>query len=104
MKSMIGILLFLGAFGTHSATIIIEGQPTALEYRDNVYYPPSTYVYDPEITYMYVTMNGIPKICLINQQAPLYLEQVSQINIIIKGWKTMWNCYAYNTSIIEVKP
>jgi hypothetical protein len=93
--------LCLKSFG---AIIIIQDQPTPLEYRNEMYYLPIGFVIDPLSTNLYVTMDGIPKICFFNKASSELFEQAAQISIIINGIKTDWNCFPYKTTVYPVLP
>ena len=86
------------------AVIIIRGQPTALEYRDELYFVPQGYTIRPETTNLFITMDGVNKVCFLNTQPPGLFEQVSQISILLNGFKTEWNCFPYIVTISEDRP
>jgi hypothetical protein len=104
MKAIFLLVLFLVNTSATGEIVIIKGQPTPLEFSNNFYYLPQTYVIAPEIDYIYITMDGINKICLLNESPSDIFEMVSHINILIHGIKTEWNCFPYITTIKEVRP
>ena len=87
-----------------ATTVIIRGQPTPLINRGDFYYLPETYVINPELTYLYITMDGQDKICLLNTDPAVLSESVDHINIIVKNIKSEWNCFSYRTTVHEVRP
>jgi len=103
MKAILFLLLMCILLECRAAVIIIDGQPSALEYRGEVYYLPQGYVL-PETPSLYVTMDGINKICFLNTESALLFEQVSLIVILVNGIKTEWNCFPYKTTVFEVRP
>ena len=86
------------------ATIVIRGLPTPLEYRDGLYYWPQHLVMSPGNTNLFITMDGVKKVCFLNTSPPGLFEQISEISIVIHGSKTEWNCFPYRTTIIEIRP
>jgi hypothetical protein len=102
MKTSMFLLLmsiFLESFG---AIIIIKGQPVPLDCRNELYYLPANYII--KATSLYITMDGINKVCFLNAAPSGMFEQVSQINIASNGVKTVWNCFPYKTTVLEVRP
>lgn len=86
-----------------AAIVVINGQLSPLEYRGELYYLSETYVISPDTTNLFITMDGVNKVCFLNT-APSLLEEVSQIDIFMNGMKTEWNCFAYRTTVFEVRP
>lgn len=86
------------------ATLVVKGQPTPLEYQNDVYYWPLNLAISPGLQTLYITMDGINKVCFLNTAPPGLLEQMSEISIIIKGKMTDWNCFPYTTTYYEVRP
>lgn len=104
MKAIISSLLLLISMVSSGATVFIKGMSWPLEYKNNFYYLPQTYVMPPGTTYLYITIDGIDKVCSLNIETAGLFELVSHLNILINGIKTEWNCFAYTTTIIEVRP
>ena len=104
MKTTLFMLLMCIFLECSGAIIIIKGQPTSLEYRNETYYLPQDYVISPETTNLFITMDGINKVCFLSTTPSLLFEQISQINILINGIKTEWNCFPYTTSVFAVRP
>lgn len=104
MKMTICLLLMCICIESSGAIIVISGQPTPLEYRGELYYLPQDYVIVPEDANLFVTMDGINKVCFLNTDSPLLFEQISQISILINGIKTEWNCFPYRTTVVEARP
>ncbi|RUQ81006.1 hypothetical protein [Legionella septentrionalis] len=86
------------------ATIFIKGLPMALEYRNEVYLLPPAKVISPNTTYLYITMDGVDKICTLNMQTDAVFDQATQVYFLINGARTAWNCHAYQTTVIKVLP
>lgn len=103
MKAILFLLFMCIFIESRGAVIVIEGQPSALEYRGEFYYLPQGYVI-PETSSLYVTMDGLNKVCFLNTESALLFEQVAMIIIIINGIKTEWNCFPYKTTVFEVRP
>ena len=59
MKTTLFMLLMCIFLECSGAIIIIKGQPTSLEYRNEIYYLPQDYVISPETTNLFITMDGI---------------------------------------------
>lgn len=104
MKPTLFLLLMCLCIESFGAIILIRGLPSNLEYKDGVYYWPLNSVNNPGTTNLFITMDGIKKICFLNTATEGLLEQVSEITIIIKGLKTDWNCFPYKTTYFEVRP
>ena len=104
MKNIIFITLLLINAVSAAETVIIQGQPSPLEYRDNFYYLPQTFTIAPDTNYIHVTMDGVKKICLFNTAPSDIFEMSSHINILIHGIKTEWNCFPYLTTVTPVWP
>ena len=85
MKAIIGSFLLLISLISSAATVFIKGMSWPLEYKDNVYYLPQTYVMTPGTTYLYITIDGINKVCSLNTETAGLFELVSHINILING-------------------
>lgn len=104
MKTTMFLLLMCICIESSGAIIVISGQPSPLEYRGELYYLPQGYVIAPEAANLFVTMDGINKVCFFNTESSLLFEQNSQISILINGIKTEWNCFPYRTTVFEVRP
>lgn len=104
MKTIISLLLMLLYMESYAAIIVIKNQPLPLIYREDLYYLPLNFTIAPGTTNLYITMDGINKVCFISTTPAGMLQQVSDINIVINGVKTGWNCFPYKTTIIEVRP
>lgn len=102
MKILIIVPLMLLSFMTFGAKIIVTGEPIVLEQRDNVYYPPQTFV--PSTSYTYVSIGGKTKVCYLNPQTALTEMGMVTINVEVQGNVTTWNCYDYNTTYFEARP
>ncbi|KTD31683.1 hypothetical protein Lmor_2559 [Legionella moravica] len=98
---LIFMCLYLNAF---AATLIIRGQPLPLEYKNDIYYWPLNLAASPNGKNLFITIDGINKLCFLNTAPPGLLEQMSEISINIKGQLTNWNCFPYITTIHEVRP
>lgn len=92
---------YIESFG---AVVIVNNQPLPLEYKGDLYYWPLNLEISPGVKTLYITMDGLNKICFLNTAAPGLLEQISEISIIIKGQKTDWNCFPYTTRYYEARP
>lgn len=101
MRLTLFLLLIGICIESFAAIIVIRGQPTAMDYRDELYYPPQNFSIPPETTNLYITMDGINKLCFLNKVPSALLEERSQINIFLNGMKTEWNCFPYTTKILE---
>ena len=104
MKTTLFFFLMCLYVECSGAIIIINGQLSPLEYSGELYYLPQTYVISPETTNLFVTIDGINKVCFLNTVPSLLFEQISQINIVISGVKTEWNCFPYRTTVFEIRP
>ena len=104
MKAIIFFFLISISVVSSGETIIIQGLPTPLEQRGELYYLPPSYVVSPDTTYLFVTMDGINKVCFLNTASAVIYDQISHMNIFINGMKTEWNCFPYITTIMEVRP
>jgi hypothetical protein len=95
-------LLLIGiSIESFAAIVVIRGQPTAMDYRDELYYPPQGFSISPETTNLFITMDGINKLCFLNKVPSALLQETSQINIYLNDMKTEWNCFPYTTRILE---
>ena len=104
MRATLFLLLICFWIQSSAAVIFISGQPSPLEYRDELYFLPETYVIAPETTNLFITIDGLNKVCFLNSESALLFEQVSQISILVNGIKTEWNCFPYRTTVVEVRP
>ncbi len=104
MKKIAFLVLLLINAVSVAETVIIQGQPSPLEFRDNFYYLPQTYSISPDTNYIYITMDGVNKICLFNSAPSDIFEMSSHINILIHGIKTEWNCFPFLTTVEAVWP
>ncbi|WP_133128664.1 hypothetical protein [Legionella nagasakiensis] len=103
ISSKIAILFFtIMSFSVFADKIIITGQPIVLESHDNVYYLPANYA--TTASYNYVTINGVNRVCYLEQQPTLADLDMMVIHVEVNGVQTAWNCYAYNTQYFEVTP
>lgn len=103
MKPSIFLLLMCICIESFGAIIIIRGLPSPLEYRNELYYWPLNIVLNPGTKNLFITMDGINKVCFLNTAPQGTLEQISEISIIINGLKTDWNCFPYRTTVFEVR-
>ncbi|ASQ47086.1 hypothetical protein clem_12760 [Legionella clemsonensis] len=76
----------------------------ALEQRDGIYLLPPSNIIPSNTISLYITMDGVDKICVIDTHSGGTLEQITQVNFLINGVRTTWNCYAYETTVIKVLP
>ena len=104
MKKTLFLILMCVCLESLAATIIIKGQPIPLEYKNDIYYWPINLAISPGAKNLYITMDGVNKLCFINTAPPGLLEQMSEISINIKGQLTNWNCFPYTTTLYEVRP
>ncbi|CAM3046357.1 hypothetical protein [Legionella worsleiensis] len=104
MKKTLFIFLMCVSWGAFSANILVRGQPIPLEYNHDIYYWPNNVALYPGTQNLFITMDGINKLCFLNTAPPGLLEQISAISINIKGQLTHWNCFPYTTEIYEVRP
>lgn len=104
MKSTIFLLLMWICTESFGATILIKGLPSPLVYRNELYYWPPNIVIRPETINLFITMDGINKVCFLDTGPQGTLEQISEISIIINGVKKDWNCFPYRTTILKARP
>jgi hypothetical protein len=104
MKIVTWMCLFFISLSAHAERIIVTGEPVVLQQRDQVYYVPTTYVQQPSVTYMYVTIDGVHRVCFLNANPALVNVEATQINIEAQGKRVLWSCYAYNTTYFEARP
>lgn len=104
MKAILFLLLMEVSIVSSGQTIFVRGLPTPLEQRGDIYFLSPTYVISRDITYLYVTMDGINKVCFLNTEPTVMYDYISHINIFINEIKTEWNCFPYKTTIIEIRP
>ena len=104
MKLKIFLLSMCLGIKSFGAVILVKEQPSPLEYRDDVYYWPQNFVIRPGTTTIFVTMDGINKVCFLNTAPSGMFEESSEINILINGIKTEWNCFLYKTTVFAVRP
>ncbi len=104
MKPTILVFLMCLWIESFGAIIFIRGQTYPLEYKNERYYLPLNFVISPGTTNLSITMDGIDKLCFLNTAPQKMLGQISEINIIIHGYKTVWNCFPYRTTIHEARP
>ena len=97
MKTNIFLLLMCICIKSFGAIIFIKNQPTPLEYQNELYYWPQNFVMSPGTTNLFITMDGMNKVCFLNTAPPGLFEQMSEISIVINGFKTEWNCFPYTT-------
>lgn len=103
LKTSIGVLLMCCCIDVFSAVIMIRNESFPLEYRNDLYYWPVNNVVNPGTT-LFITMDGLNKVCFINPGPQGVLEQISEVSIIIHGVKTDWNCFPYKTTVFPVRP
>lgn len=104
MKPSMFLLLICICIESFGATITINGLPSPLEYKDEQYYWPLNIAIRPGTENLFITMDGINKICFLNTAPQGLLQQISEISVIIHGVKTNWNCFPYRTTIYEARP
>jgi len=104
MKTNTFLLLMCICIKSFGAVIFIQNQPTPLEYQNELYYWPQNFVMNPGTTTLFITMDGMNKVCFLNTAPPGLFEQMSEISIIINGFKKEWNCFPYTTTITEARP
>lgn len=104
MKIILFVMFMTMSFVSSGAVIIVKGLPMPLEYRNEIYLLPPANITPANVTYLYITMDGINKACSLNTQSDDVFDQISQVNFMIDGVKTEWNCHAYKTTVIEVLP
>ena len=104
MKAILFLVLIGISDVSSGQTILVQGFPTALEQRGELYYLAPTYVISPDINYLYVTMDGIHKVCFLNTEPSVMYDQISHINIFINQMRTEWNCFPYKTTVLEIRP
>ena len=104
MKNTIYLLIMSIYMESFSAVLIIRDQPIPLEYTNELYYWPLNLDMNPGTKNLFITMDGVNKVCFLNTAPSGILEQISEISIIIKGQKTNWNCFPYTTTIHEARP
>lgn len=87
-----------------AATVFIQNEITPLNYVNDIYYWPQNLAIKPGVKNLFISMDGVRKICFLDQAEPGLFEQISEITIIIKGVRTDWNCFPYTTTITEARP
>ena len=104
MKTITFLLLICFCIESSWAIIIIKGQATSLEYGSEPYYLPQNSIISREATNLFITMDGVNKVCFLNTSPSPLFEQVSLVVILIDGIKTEWNCFPYRTTVFEARP
>lgn len=104
MRNSLFLLLVICFFRSFGATIIIQDQSSPLVYRNEMYYLPVGFTINPFNPNLFITMDGIPKICFLDKASTELFEQASEISIVIDGIKTEWNCFPYRTTVRPVLP
>lgn len=104
MKATISFLFMCFCMGSFGAIIYIKDQPVPLIYKEEQYYLPLHFSISPGTKNLYITMDGMKKLCFLDTAPEGTLEQISAISIVINGLRTEWNCFPYKTTIIEVRP
>ncbi|HIG0328379.1 TPA: hypothetical protein ACX87D_002275 [Legionella pneumophila] len=104
MKPTLFLLLMWICTASFGATIMVKGLPSPLEHSNDLYYWPPNIAFSPGTTNLFITMDGINKVCFLNTGIQGGLEQISEISIIINGVKKDWNCFPYTTTILEARP
>lgn len=104
MKTAIFALLMCICLTSSAGTVFIKDEPYPLKYNDNLYYWPQNLAISPGTKNLFITMDGIKKVCFLNQAPSGLFEQVSEISILIKGFRTEWNCFPYTTTITKARP
>ncbi|MFO3149133.1 hypothetical protein SCR18_09085 [Legionella pneumophila serogroup 1] len=104
MKPTLFLLLMWICTEPFGATIMVRGLPSPLVYSNDLYYWPPNVAISPSTTNLFITMDGIDKVCFLNTGLQGGLEQISEISIIINGVKKDWNCSPYTTTILEARP
>ena len=84
--------------------IFIKGLPSQLEQRGELYYLPPSYVVKPTTTYLFITMDGVNKLCFLNTTPGVMYDRIAHISILMNEMKTDWNCFPYTTTITEARP
>ncbi|WED42698.1 hypothetical protein [Legionella cardiaca] len=102
MKTILFLWFMSMSFISSGAVIFIKGLPMALEHRNEVYILPP--IVPANAITLYITMDGINKICVLDRHTNAVFEQINQVNFLLSGVKTEWNCYAYETTVIKVLP
>lgn len=104
MKAATFLFLICLCMKSFAAIIIIKGQSYPLEYRNELYYLPQNFTIPPGTENVYITMDGIDKVCFLNTGMHSTLEQITEVDLIINGVKVEWDCFPYITTIHEVRP
>ncbi|HBD9366580.1 TPA: hypothetical protein KLD70_002482 [Legionella pneumophila] len=103
MKPTLFLVLMWICAESFGATIMVKGLPSPLGYSNDLYYWPPNVAISPDTTNLFITMDGINKVCFLNTGLQGGLEQISEISII-NGVKKDWNCFPYTTTILEARP
>src|SRR5262245_4820883 len=101
MVSAVAIASVILSCGAFANKVVISGEPVVIEKRGDYYYVPDTY--QPMADYYYVTVEGTNKVCYKSKQPNLTLSPTT-LNVEVKGSRTMWNCYDYDTNYFVVQP
>lgn len=104
MQATLFSLLMCLSLTSSAAVVFVQNAPEPLTYYNDIYYWPQNLEMPPGTKNLYITMNGLQKICFLNRAPSGLFEQISEISIMIKGVRTEWNCFAYTTTIQAVRP
>ncbi|KTC78162.1 hypothetical protein [Legionella brunensis] len=104
MKIILFIWFMIISFNSSGAIIYVQGLPMPLEHRNDVYLLPPTNVTPSNTTVFYITMDGVNKVCLLDTHMTGGFYQITQVEFLIAGNRTVWNCYAYETRVVKVLP
>ena len=93
-KCLIGVFLILFGVAGFADQNIISGKPTELDFHQNYYTFPPSYVVTPG--YRYITLNNVERVCYLTIKPEL--KSLDMLRLVIKenGTNFQWNCYQYN--------
>jgi hypothetical protein len=104
MKSIIFFLFLCVSVVSSAEGIFVKGTSYPLEFKNGAYYVPPTVALNMGLNTLYIIDNGINKVCMLNTESSLMYDINPSISININGVYTVWNCFPYITTIIEVRP
>ena len=97
--SLMCLFLVMSSITGFSNVNVISGKPAELEFVQDYYTLPASYVVTPG--YRYITLNNVERVCYLSIKPEL--KDLDMLRLVIQenGTKFLWNCYQYNPRFFE---
>ncbi len=82
-----------------AVNIVVKGEPVQLVPYEQIYQLPANYN-ATNLDYLYVTTDGINRVCYMEANPALQSLKMKIITININGKNSQWNCYETGNSTV----